>query len=116
MMTAPMCCTKNTRCVGASTPQDWQTQIIGNSLKEMNSKKDEQRNCTAVVLQRSVTGRTFDARRGTRGPSSQRLLPAGCACLRKTLADTQQKAVADLAIGGELLLAAAVGGGRVLRR
>src|SRR5579864_1063566 len=40
----------------------------------------------------------------------------GRADLRKPLADTQQQAVADLAIGLQLLLAAAIGAGGVRRR
>src|SRR6185437_2421778 len=37
-------------------------------------------------------------------------------CLGKALADSHQKLIADLAIGGELLLAAAIGAGRIKRR
>jgi hypothetical protein len=43
-------------------------------------------------------------------------LPARRADLGETPANTQQKLIADLTIGGELLLAAAIGRGRVVGR
>src|SRR5258708_23382820 len=68
---------------------------------------------TATASNRAVTAYGSPAFAGT---TAESMSPARGTHFRKPFADPQQKRVADLAIGFQLLLAAAFGAGGIMRR